>query len=69
MSPLELEKYRTWINVKRYSKKCLRLRDILNAMSSDEHYNNNYVKQDKLINLVSFIDVTGEMKYFMSVFE
>ena len=67
MSPLEFEKSRTCLTVKRYSQKCLRLRDILNAMSSDEHYN-NYVKQDELINLVSFIDVTGEMKYFMSVF-
>ena len=69
MSPLEFEKYRTCLNVKRYSQKCLWLRDVLNAMSSDEHYNNNYVKQDELTNLVSFIDVTGEMKYFMSVFE
>ena len=68
MTPLEFEKYRTCLNVKRYSQKRLRLRDVLNAMSSDEHYNNNYVKQDELVNLVSFIDMTGEMKYLMSVF-
>ena len=68
MSQLEFIKYGPNINVKREGRICLRIRNILNAMSKDEHYNNEYVKQYKLINLITFIDVTGEMKYFMSVF-
>ena len=68
MSPLELESYRTRINVKRNGRRCITIRNVLNAMLKDEHYNNEYVKLDKHNNLISFIDVTGNLKYFMSIF-
>ena len=69
MSSIELNNYRTIINIKRESRRCLTVRDILNAMIQNEHYNNEYVKQDKHNNLMTLIDITDDLKYFIAIFE
>ena len=69
MSPLELESYRTRINVKRNGRRCITIRNVLNAMLKDEHYNNEYVKLDKHNNLMTLIDITDDLTYFIAIFE